>query len=157
MAPVLAPDGTLKLTRIGTFKRFQGHFTLEGGVYVSRNESLAVAHVSTNDRHHIFYQRRHYAGEQAKRLRCHWYARIDIPRDTMHRRIHEFVGDVPAPHPRSIRLALEKLAVMEQQGAIRRTDSFCKRLSVFIDLFSNTEPATAEALRRQLNIACEYC
>ena len=109
------------------------------------------------DNHHLFYQGRHYANGHLMMLRKHPYSIVAIPRDTLHRSIHEFVGDVPAPKPINAKSALKQLEILEGYGAIKPTDDIERRLKVYIALFNCIEPATAKALMEQLEVVRRFC
>lgn len=104
------------------------------------------------DCHHIFFQKRHWRGGLKGEFRMYWYNRVYIPRDTLHREIHEFIAWVPIPRTISIRDAMEQLRMLEKYGGITETDPIEKRLKVLIALFECCEEPTAEALRKQLEI-----
>lgn len=104
------------------------------------------------DRHHLFYQGRHYTELELAQLRELHYCIVDIPRSTVHREIHEWLGDIPAPRPESAKCALEQLELLRHYEAINDNDSIEKRLTVLIALFDCIEQPTADALREQLSI-----
>lgn len=106
---------------------------------------------SAKDRHHILYQRRHYTGVLSD-LRNYEYCVVSIPKNTLHRQIHEYLGDIPAPRPASAREALWQLRVLYRYGGISDTDDIEKRLLVLISLFECVEQPTADALKEQLSI-----
>lgn len=108
------------------------------------------------DRHHILWYKRDYNKGWAKRIREHWYCSIEIPRDTLHRTIHNEVSHIPVPRVCSIKSALEQLEMLEHYGGICRDDGIEKRLMVLFALFDCCEPATAEALKKQLEIVHKY-
>lgn len=108
------------------------------------------------DRHHLVWYKREYSKGWAKRLRDHWYLRTEIPRDTLHRRIHYEVSHIPVPRVISIKSALEQLDLLERFGGINREDDIEKRLLVLCALFDCCEPKTYEALRKQYEVVCEF-
>lgn len=89
-------------------------------------------------------------------LRKHPYCIILIPRDTLHRDIHEWVTDIPVPSQVNAARALMQLSIMEEQQVISYDDDFGFRLTVLASLFDSSEPATAEGLRKQFNILRAY-
>lgn len=106
------------------------------------------------DRHHLLWYKRDYSKGWAKRLRDHWYCVIEIPRDTLHRKIHNRVEHIPVPRVQSIKFALYQLEVLERLGGIKKDDSIEKRLKVLMALFDCCEPATYRALEKQYEV-CE--
>lgn len=108
------------------------------------------------DRHHIFWYKREYSKGWLKCLRGYWYCSLEIPRDTLHRRIHYEVSHVPVPRIGSIKSALEQLAMLEKHGAISRDDDIEKRLKVLLALFDYIEPETTKALEKQLKVVREF-
>lgn len=104
------------------------------------------------DTHHILWYKRDYSKGWAKRLRDHWYCRVDIPRDTLHREIHHQVEHVPVPRVQNIKDALFQLDLLERFGGISPDDPIEKRLKVLMALFDCCEPATHKALKKQLDI-----
>ena len=108
------------------------------------------------DRHHLLWYKREYSKGWAKRLRDHWYLRVEIPRDTLHHQIHYEVAHIPVPRVISIKSALEQLNLLEKFGGISSNDSIEKRLMVLLALFDCCEPATHAALKKQYKIVCEF-
>lgn len=108
------------------------------------------------DRHHVFYQGRHYKNGALTVLRHHPYAVAMIPRNTLHRMIHEFLGDVPAPSHINAQSALDQLRSLEFYGVIGENDTIQRRLQVFIALFDCVEQPTADALKKQLAIVRKF-
>lgn len=108
------------------------------------------------DRHHLLWYKREYSKGWAKRIRDHWYLHIEIPRDTLHRKIHYEVAHIPVPRVVSIKGALEQLNLLEKFGGISRNDTIEKRLMVLMALFDCIEPATYNALKKQYDIVCEF-
>ena len=105
---------------------------------------------------HLCYQRRHWNVGYNRELRNYFYCVISIPSSTLHRCIHEWVSDIPAPKPLSSKLALEQLEMLRAHGAIQNTDPIDKRLTILIALFDCIEQPTADGFRRQLKIVQEY-
>ena len=108
------------------------------------------------DRHHILWYKRDYSKGWAKRLRDHWYLSVEIPRDTLHRKIHYEVAHIPVPRVSTIKDALYQLQILEQYGGIHADDDIEKRLKVLMALFACCEPATYNALKRQYETVCEF-
>lgn len=108
------------------------------------------------DCHHLLWYKREYSKGWAKRIRDHWYCRVDIPRDTLHREIHNQVVHIPVPKVLSIKDALYQLELLERFGGISKDDDIEKRLKVLMALFDCCEPATHRALEKQYQVVCEY-
>lgn len=109
-----------------------------------------------NDTHHLLYQRRNWRNEALTALRDYWYCKAEIPKNTLHRRIHGLVSDVPAPKATNARSALEQLRTLERYQVIHEEDSIERKLEVLIALFDYVEQATADALRKQLDIVHKF-
>ena len=110
----------------------------------------------TTDCHHLVWYKRDYSKGWAKRLRDHWYLRVEIPRNTLHRQIHYEVAHIPVPRVISIKNALYQLQILEKHGGIHRDDGIERRLLVLCALFECIEPKTYDALKKQYDIACEF-
>lgn len=108
------------------------------------------------NRHHLVWYRRDYSKGWAKCLRDHWYLHVEIPRDTLHRKIHCEIDHIPVPRAISIKSALDQLQMLEQSGGIHREDNIERRLMVLCALFECIEPKTYDALKKQYDIVCEF-
>ena len=108
------------------------------------------------DMHHLLWIGRKWEIGELALLRQHWYCKISIPRDTLHRYIHENVSTIPTPSRENAREVLRHLQYLEQYEAIHDSDDICKRLALLIALFDSIEPKTAEALKRQLATVHEF-
>lgn len=115
----------------------------------------ATVHDSKVDRHHLLFQRRNYHGALAE-LRSYPYCVVSIPKDSLHRMIHESVHNVPTPKPANAREVLQELRTLYRYGGIKDTDDIEKRLVVLIALFDIIEQPTCDALKKQLAIVQEY-
>lgn len=105
---------------------------------------------------HLCYQKRHWGVGANRELRNYWYCVIEIPRRTVHRIIHEWVSDVPAPKPVNAKAALMQLKMLEKYRAISENDPLEKRLRILAGLFDCVEQPTADGFRKQLKIVQEY-
>lgn len=92
----------------------------------------------------------------AKALRDHWYLKVIVPKYTLHSEIHRRVSCIPVPRGQSAREAYEQLMMLEHYGALAHYDTMEKRLELLIALFDCVEQPTAEAFRKQLQIAREF-
>lgn len=106
----------------------------------------------TKDIHHLLWTRKTWKGGAVGQLRMHWYCRMPIPRDTLHKEIHHYIGSIPVPRYYSAKCALEQLGYLEKYGGISNEDPIEKRLKVLIALFECIEDCTADALKIQLAI-----
>ena len=112
--------------------------------------------MKSTDRHHILWYKRDYQKGWAKRLRDHWFCCVEIPRDTLHRKIHCEVAHIPVPKVSSIKSALQQLEILERYGGIKPSDDIERRVMVLMALFECIEPSTYNALKKQYEIVCEY-
>ena len=108
------------------------------------------------DKHHIFYCRHDYNKGWAKTLRAHWYCTVEIPRDTLHKRLHRELERVPVPTACNIQSALFQLDLLKRAGAIHSYDNIERRLMVLMALFDCCEPKTYEALEKQYEIVRKF-
>ena len=108
------------------------------------------------DRHHILWYHREYSKGWAKRLRDHWYLKVEIPKDTLHRQIHYEVTHIPVPRAISIKDALNQLEILDKFGSISGKDSLEKRLIVLLDIFECIEPSTYNALKKQYDVVYRF-
>lgn len=130
---------------------------MKGVIHVSKKKrEKRKPNYRAKDRHHILYQKRHWNRGGLKILRDYDYCVMYIPRDTLHKQIHEWVFDVPAPAEHYAYEVIRQLQEMEQRGAISDKDPIEKRLKLLIALFDCIEQPTADALRKQLHIVYEY-
>lgn len=79
-----------------------------------------------------------------------------IPKNTLHRFIHEGVHDVPLADGKSCRIAVETINKWLEAGYIHLNDTLAQKLVILIIIFNAIEPRTAEALIKQLHIVCGY-
>ena len=123
--------------------------------YSSCKKKSSAKSPSAYDRHHLLYQKRHWRGILSD-LRNYSYCVVSIPKNTLHREIHEFLGDIPTPRPASAREVLWELRVLYRYGGISDCDNIEKRLQVLISLFECYEQPTADALKKQLSIVQQH-
>ena len=108
------------------------------------------------DIHHVLFIGRKWGYGELLSLRQFWYCKISIPRETLHRYIHENLANVPIPKLENAREALRQLRFLEKNGAIHETDDIERRLEILIALFDCVEPRTTEGLKKQLEIVREF-
>ena len=123
---------------------------------LQRRAARRLSAAGGNDTHHLLYQRRNWRNEALTALRDYWYCKAEIPKNTLHRRIHGLVSDVPAPKATNAKSALEQLRTLERYQVIHEEDSIERKLEVLIALFDCAEQATADALRKQLDIVHKF-
>lgn len=121
-----------------------------------KRRSRAKRRINTVDKHHLCYQRRNWRRPGLRALREHWYCKVYLPKNTLHKLIHVYVPDVPAPGEASARIALEQLGYLEKYGAISESDPVERRLQLLAGLFDCVEQPTADAFRKQLQVVREY-
>lgn len=120
----------------------------------SRPKKVQVVNI---DLHHLCYQRRHWNKGSAYDIRRLHYCIVPIPRSTLHRSIHEYIGDIPVPSESNAKTVLTQLRLLKHYGAIGDGDSVEKRLRVLIALFGRSgEDPTADALKKQLEVVHEF-
>lgn len=117
-----------------------------------------VSNVSKHecDVHHILWQRRHYNCGWSKRLREHPYLRLLVPRETLHRKIHEYVGDIPCPPEADCKLAYMSIEAGLISGRLQPDDSLTKRIIELLEIWKDTDTRTYSALERQLEVVVSF-
>lgn len=120
-----------------------------------RNKKRRAAN-NVRDRHHLCYQRNKWQRGNLRKLRDYWYCRVSIPRDTLHKKIHLELSDIPIPKDLSAKNALEQLETLETFSAISEYDSIERRLELLASLFDCSDQPTADGFREQLRIIREY-
>ena len=136
----------------------------KGGVIVAKKKQRYTrkknrayhAPKTSLDKHHLCFIGRRWASGWLASFRQYWYCTIYIPRDTLHRYIHENIATIPAPRPESAKDALRQLQYLEKYNAIHDEDPIEKRLELIACLFDCTEQRTADAFRRQKEIVQEF-
>lgn len=109
------------------------------------------------NRHHIFFNKKEWlsSGVWAAKLRqCQWcIVVIDLE---LHSYITLKSPPVPIPPDGVIELVLYKLGRFVKHGSLGRETSLERRLEILVNLFKGAAPATAKALRVQLDAVREY-
>ena len=121
-----------------------------------RKRSSYPRAINASNSHHLLWQRRKWDRENLRILRNYPYCIVEIPANTLHRRIHENIRQIPPPSQENAKEALWHLQYLEKHGGIKANDSIEKRLKVLIALFDCSEQPTADALRKQLEIVREF-
>lgn len=111
---------------------------------------------NTYDKHHLLWIAKEWNHGTLRELRFYPYCIIPMHRETIHRFIHTRMARIPPPSEKTAQFVLEQLRTLENFGAITDGDPIEKRLKVLIALFDCWEQPTADALREQLKIICEY-
>lgn len=106
--------------------------------------------------HHLCWQRRYWHRGAIKELRDYHYCIVQLPKDTVHKYIHEHMKLIPVPSEANAKYALEQLKYLYSINAIRDDDVLDKRLNLLAALFDCVDQPTADAFRRQLEIVHEY-
>lgn len=137
--------------------------TTKGGDSMSKKKLRYKKHskshkknISAFDHHHLLWTRARWNGGALRELRLYWYCIILIPRDTLHRHIHANMCFIPVISQNSARYALNQLNMLDKAGALHEDDPIEKRLNLLAALFDYVEQETADALRKQLQIVCEF-
>ena len=121
-----------------------------------RRRSMKRTSTRYKDTHHIFWCRKDYQVGWKKRLRDHWYCRVEIPMNTLHHKLHQEIPQVPTPNVQNIKDALFQLNMLEKYNAIHPYDTIEKRLIVLMALFECCEPETYAALKAQYEIVRKH-
>ena len=121
----------------------------KGGVHMKKARSNL-------DTHHLFWTRRAWSKGKARPLRDFWYCRIKIPRQGLHRHIHEEVCKIPVPDYYLCEDCLKQLQLLDKAHAIHEDDPIEKRLQILICCLDTGDSPTAEALKRQLEAVTTY-
>lgn len=108
------------------------------------------------DKHHLCYQRKKWARGSLRVLRDYWYCKVSIPRDTLHKKLHLEISDIPVPSESSAKSALKQLEMLAEYNAISEYDSIERRLGILASLFDCSDQETADAFRKQLDIVREF-
>lgn len=108
------------------------------------------------NRHHILWQQRHWNYGYAKIIRNHEYLVVPIPANTLHREIHEYVGDIPVPKVRHIKEALDEINRLLKLGAISLDDPLLNRIDLLIFMWDYVEPDTVTALKKQRKVVARF-
>ena len=111
---------------------------------------------SRENAHHLLWQRKHWNIGYIHKLREHWYMRVSIPKDTLHKYIHENMEEIPTPNAVSAKIMLEMLDFLAQTGFITPLDDIEKRLMVLLDLIPYDESDMRIAIKKQLRLVRNY-
>ena len=107
--------------------------------------------------HHLLWVGANWDKNKYSRLlRSHWYLRVNIPKNTLHKQIHIGMNGVPIPSENNCKRALNVLYELEANGALSEKHNISERIRLLLCLFSYVEPATEKALKKQLHIINEF-
>lgn len=112
--------------------------------------------ISPYDHHHLLWTKAKWSSGYLGELRLYWYCIVLIHRETLHRYIHSQMCQIPVVRPSSAKYALQQLRLLDKAGALHEDDSIEKRLEILAALFDCAEQKTADALRKQIKIVCEF-
>ena len=107
------------------------------------------------DYHHLLWTRNHWDYGYAKLIREHSCAGAYIPQKALHRKIHEFIGDIACPSDTACKKAYIKLQAKYNDGSISADSPIDKKIEVLIKCFKH-EKQTVRDLERQLKIVREW-
>lgn len=112
---------------------------------------------NVTDKHHLLWIGSHWNRGSLRELRNYPYCIVEIPKDTLHKHIHANMTSIPLPTEASARYVLQSLRNLMREGLISDDDSARERLTILVGLFTQAlEPATADALRKQLHLIYSY-
>lgn len=124
--------------------------------YGKKHHKRRAVDLHTTDWHHCLFMRRNWEKGWAKRLREHRYCGSQIPKNTLHRQIHEAVRNVPTPDDWYCAQIYEAIESWIEGGFIHIDDPIDKKLEMLIKCFQVKYPATAEALRKELEVVHQF-
>lgn len=107
------------------------------------------------DYHHLLWTRNHWDFGYAKLIREHPCCGAYIPQKSLHRKIHEFIGDVACPSDTQCKKAYIKLCAYYDDGRLSKDSNIEKKLEVLTKCFKHNKQ-TVRDLERQLKIVREY-
>lgn len=123
---------------------------------VKKHHKRLLRTSSMLNRHHLLWMRKMWYSGSLRKLRDYYYCIVWIPKDTMHKAIHERVAYIPVPKNAYAHYVLGELEKLDELGAISEEDTIEKRLSVLLFFFDCAEQKTANALWEQLKVVREY-
>lgn len=92
------------------------------------------------DTHHLCWPRKRWNKGWARLLRYHWYMRVEIPKNTLHRKIHNKISSIPLPDEKETQRAISHLDILRGTGAISDDDDIEKRLAIRAPTLSGGAP-----------------
>lgn len=110
---------------------------------------------SRQDYHHLLWTKNHWSDGYAKLIREHPCTGAYVPQKSVHRKIHEFIGDIACPSDTQCKKAYIKLQAYYKDGRITENSSIDKKLEILIKCFKHNKQ-TVRDLERQLKIIREH-
>lgn len=107
------------------------------------------------DYHHLLWTKNHWSFGYAKLIRDHPACGAYIPQKSLHRKIHEFIGDISCPSDTQCKKAYIKLIAYYDDGRVTEDSPIEKKLEVLIKCFKHNKQ-TIRDLERELKIVREY-
>lgn len=117
-----------------------------------------MSSITVTDAHHLlFFRRLWIQGHYQRLLREHWYCKVDIPRNTLHKAIHTmFPSGIPVPDSITARRVYETLLYYEDKKIIRKSDSPAIRSGILAYIFRNEDLEVYNALKEQYDLINGY-
>lgn len=109
-----------------------------------------------NNRHHLLWPRVEWSTGSVKELRQFWYLVVEIPKDSLHRVIHDELSGIPPIDGSNAKKILKILKILSTEGIIHHDDPIEKRLAILISLSNYLSPETVKALKEQLSIVRNF-
>ena len=106
------------------------------------------------DLHHLCWPRKKWHNGYAGVIRNHWYFKVYIYKNTLHKEIHGVMQGIPVPDVAVAKQAVMRLRTLEHEGRLHQSDSVETRLRLLASLFPKT--ATGLAFNRQLSVVQHY-
>lgn len=107
--------------------------------------------------HHLLWQARHWNQGYSKALRNHPYMKKMMPKDTLHKSIHNRIADVPVPSNALCKKAFEEVERQMRLGTISLEDTAEKRIDFLLGLWKFDEcPRTVLMLIWQKEIISKF-
>ena len=123
--------------------------------YMKRRYRSCVS-PTVKDTHHLCYIRKSWGQGYARAIRRFPYCKIEIPKSTLHKAIHDAVRCIPAPPDDAAKAVYQELVYLARWGMIHENDPIERRLNILIKLFDHEAPHTADGFRKQLNAVQSY-
>lgn len=125
--------------------------------YAKKHRRSAAPQTSSFNLHHILWIRRKWdKASWSHKLRNHPYMKVSIPKDTLHKWIHQAVYEVPIPREIICQKAYEEIERLYKFGAISDNDNIIKRLDLLIFILKYVADDTVAALEAQKEIATRF-
>lgn len=114
-----------------------------------------VPSTTTRNVHHLLWIGKKWdSTHYGKLLRNHWYFKVSIQMNTIHKEIHRLMPNgIPIPSERELRHAWEVFKKFEENGLLSNDDTPMIRSLVLALLF---EGKTNQALMEEHDIICEF-